>query len=401
GGPRSHSPLLPLVPPRLAGNVSTTFAHSPILSPKAGAAVSRFLRLALVAAVGVGVACLPACNRGGSTKPKIAIVTNCTDPFWDLCEAGAKKAAQDFDVELQFRQPERGTAEVQKPIIDTWVNQGVSGIAVSVIDPKGQTEDLKLVAKKVPLVTMDNDALDSGRRCYIGVDNKEAGRAVGRLIKKVLPNGGTIALFIGSTTSANGQARPAGVLEELATPEANGTPAKHPTRPEISGKYYGKYFLVDGESKTDDFNKERAVTNARDMLNRVDGIPDVCFVGLYAYNPPAILEALRARSAVGKVKIVAFDEDLVTLKAVAAGEIEGTVVQDPYNYGYKSVEVLAAIARGDDSKADEVNAAKSMPYQVITREGGPDQTIDGLPIKFPKAADYEQRVRDQFKSVGK
>jgi ribose transport system substrate-binding protein len=359
--------------------------------------------VSLVAVVALGLACLPACNRGGSGKPKIAIVTNCTDPFWDLCEAGARKAAADFDVELQFRQPERGSAEVQKPIIDAWVSQGISGIAVSVIDPKGQTEDLKLVAQKVPLVTMDNDAPESGRRCYIGVDNKEAGRAVGRLIKKILPpeTGGTIALFIGSTTSANGQARPAGVLEELATPEANGTPGKHPTRPELTGKFYGKYFLVDGESKTDDFNKERAVTNARDMLNRVDGIPDVCFVGLYAYNPPAILEALRARSAVGKVKIVAFDEDLVTLKAVAAGEIDGTVVQDPYNYGYKSVEVLAAIARGDDSKATAVNASKSMPYQVITRDGGPDQTINGLAIQHPKAAEYEQRIRDQFKSVGK
>src|SRR5262249_46752029 len=153
-----------------------------------------------------------------------------------------------------------------------------------------------------------------------------------------------------------------------------------------------KYFLVDGEVKTDDFNKERAVTNARTMYDRVGGIPDVCFVGLYAYNPPAILEALRGPSAVGKVKIVAFDEQLVTLKAIADGEIEGTVVQDPYNYGYKSVEVLAAIARGDDSKAAAVSAAKSMPYQVITKEGGPDQTINGLAIKFPKAAEYEQRI---------
>jgi len=74
---------------------------------------------------------------------------------------------------------------------------------------------------------------------------------------------------------------------------------------------------------------------------------------------------------VGKVKVVGFDEDLVTLQAVADGQIEGTVVQDPYNYGYKSVEVLAAIARGDESKAQGVEKAKSQPYQVITKDGGP------------------------------
>src|SRR5881397_1832315 len=191
------------------------------------------MRVVPVLAVAAGLAVIPACGNRSSGKPRIAIVTNCTDPFWDLCEAGAKKAAQDFDVELLFRQPERMASEVQKPIIDAWVNQGVSGMAVSVIDPRGQTEDLKLIAPNVPLITMDNDAPESGRLCYVGVDNKEAGRSVGRLVKKVLPSGGTFALLIGSTTSANGQARPAGVLEELATPDANGTPGKHPQRPEI------------------------------------------------------------------------------------------------------------------------------------------------------------------------
>jgi ribose transport system substrate-binding protein len=154
---------------------------------------------------------------------------------------------------------------------------------------------------------------------------------------------------------------------------------------------------VDGEAKTDGGPGERAVTNARDILNRLDGVPDQCMIGLYAYNPPAILEAARAKSLVGKVKIVGFDENLETLKSIAAGEIEGTVVQDPYNYGYKSVEILAAEARGDTSK----RVKGSQPYQVITKGGGPDQDINGLHIKFPKAADYEQTVRNQYKSVGK
>ncbi len=356
------------------------------------------LRLLFLSVAAIVCASLPACSRGGGTgQPKIAIVTNCTDPFWDLCEAGAKKAATEHNVELLFRQPEKGTTEVQKPIIDAWVSQGVSGIGVSVIAPDAQTESLKLVSKDVPLVTMDNDAPDSGRLCYVGVDNREAGRAVGRLVKKALPNGGTIALFIGSTQSANGPARPAGVLEELATPEANGTPGTHPQQPSIPGKWYGKYFLVDGESKTDDFSKERAVTNVRDMINRLDGLSDICFVGLYAYNPPAILEAVRARSKVGQIKIVGFDENIVTLQSIADGAIEGTVVQDPYNYGYQTVTALAAVARGDNSKL----VKGSLPYKVITRDGQPDPAVATAPNEFRPAAEYEQTVRNQFQSVGK
>ena len=43
-----------------------------------------------------------------------------------------------------------------------------------------------------------------------------------------------------------------------------------------------------------------------------------------------------------QIKIVGFDEDFATLAGIAAGEIEATVVQDPFAYGYKSVEALAA-----------------------------------------------------------
>jgi ribose transport system substrate-binding protein len=352
-------------------------------------------------AVGLAVGCTKTSTSdtkaGG--KPTVAVVTNTTDPFWDLCEAGAKKAAADFDVTVEFRQPESLNAAIQTPILEQFVKKGVQGLAVSVIDPKGQAEDLTRYAKKLPLVTMDNDApASTGRKCYIGVDNRLAGKAAGRLVKQALPDGGSVALFIGNSTSANAIGRIGGVLDELAgTDNAQGEPATHPTIPGISGKRYGKYFLVDGEAKTDGGPGDRAVSNARDMLGRLAADPALCLVGLYAYNPPAILEAVKAKSLVGKVKVVGFDEQRETLAAVAAGEIVGTVVQDPYNYGYKSVEVLAALARGDESKL----VTGSMPYQVVTKDGGPDQQVDGLTVKFPKGADYLETIKAQLASVGK
>lgn len=364
-----------------------------------------WVRTAAVLTAAAGLVTLSACGSGGSGggagkggKPRIAVVTNTTDPFWDLCEAGAKKAAQDLNVDLLFRQPEKLDASIQTPIIESFIKQGVDGIAISVIDPKGQAEDLTRWAKKLPLVTMDNDADPAtGRRCYIGVDNKLAGRAAGRLVRQAIPNGGTIGLFIGNNSSANAIGRISGVLEELATPDANGKPGTHPQKPSVSGKWYGKYFLVDGEAKTDGGPGPVALSNAQAMLGRLEGVNDICLIGLYAYNPPAILEAVKSKSLTGKVKIVGFDEQLPTLEAVAAGEIVGTVVQDPYNYGYKSVEVLAALAKKDDSKL----VKGSMPYQVVTKDGGPDQTVDGLSIKNPKGADYAATVKAQFASVGK
>ncbi|QJX00653.1 substrate-binding domain-containing protein [Frigoriglobus tundricola] len=363
--------------------------------------MSSILRVSVLVGLAAVLACVPACGKKDTGKIKIGVVTNCTDPFWDLCEAGAKKAAQEFDVEVLFRQPEGLDVAKQMPIVEAFVQQGVKGIAISVINPKGQKKDLTRIAAEVPLITMDNDAdADTGRLCYIGVDNKEAGRAVGRLVKKSLPpeKGGTIAMFIGSDVSANGTARTQGVLDELATPDANGTAATRKINgKDVPGKMYGKYFLVDGEAKTDGGPEKNPQQYPHAMLGRLENVPDVCLIGLYAYNPPAILSAVKSKELVGKVKIVGFDENPVTLRAVAAGEVEGTVVQDPYNYGYKSVEVLAAVARGDKSKMP----SGSLSYQVVTKDGGPDETINGLHIKFPRAADYENVVKAQFASIGK
>src|SRR5262249_35724546 len=149
-------------------------------------------------------------NRG-SKKVKVAVVTNGTAEFWSICEAGAQKAGQELDVEVIFRQPEKNEVPVQMEIVEGVLQQGISGLAVSVINPQEQTPELRRIAKQTNFVAVDNDAPESGRLCYIGIDNYEAGKAVGRLIKQAMPEGGTVAMFIGRTDSANAQARIGGV----------------------------------------------------------------------------------------------------------------------------------------------------------------------------------------------
>lgn len=362
----------------------------------------RFLRVSVVVALAAVLACVPACSSKKPGRITIGVVTNCTADFWSICEAGANKAAKEYDVDLQFRQVQKAfDASEQMPIVEAWVKQGVNGIAVSVIDPKGQTDDLTRIAKKVPLITMDNDADQTGRLCYIGIDNYEGGKAVGRLVKKVLPNGGTVAVFIGSTKSANGSARTQGVLDELADQKnAPGESATHPLKPDLKVKKFGKYYLVDGEAK-EDGGPGNAAATASGVLGRVQGLPDLCMVGLYAYNPPAILEVAKSKSMVGKIKIIGFDEDWETLKAIGTGEIEATVVQDPFMYGYMSVAALAAKAKGDDSKL----VKEPIPYRIVTKDGGPDQTVDTpagkLTVKNLKVAEFEAKLREDIASVKK
>ncbi|HYJ85281.1 MAG TPA: substrate-binding domain-containing protein [Pyrinomonadaceae bacterium] len=72
-------------------------------------------------------------------------------------------------------------------------------------------------------------------------------------------------------------------------------------------------------------------------------------VGLWSYNGPAILQALRPEGKVDQIKIVCFDDERATLAAVKQGAIFGTVAQQPFEYVYQSVQTAAKILRGDRS----------------------------------------------------
>lgn len=127
-----------------------------------------------------------AVGGGGDSndKPKVAYVTNGVASFWVIAEAGVKKGAEEFDCNAEVLMPAEGMAQ-QKTMIEDLITKGASGIAVSPIDPVNQTEMLNKAAKHLNLITHDSDAPDSKRLCYIGVDNYDAGRQCGELVKEI------------------------------------------------------------------------------------------------------------------------------------------------------------------------------------------------------------------------
>ncbi|MBT6463623.1 MAG: substrate-binding domain-containing protein, partial [Opitutae bacterium] len=64
---------------------------------------------------------------------------------------------------------------------------------------------------------------------------------------------------------------------------------------------------------------------------------------------PACYQALKQAGKLGKIKLVGFDENDVTLQGIKEGFVTGTIVQNPYQYGYQSVKVLKDIIEGKDN----------------------------------------------------
>jgi len=264
------------------------------------------------------------CTRERSSTKRLAFITNNAADFWTIARKGTEKAdAELADVTVEFRLGD-GTAAAQKRIVDDLLATGVAGLAISPVDPANQTAMLNDAARQALVFTHDSDAPDSRRECYVGTDNVAAGRQAGDLIKEALPQGGTIAIFVGKLDARNAQERLQGIKESIAG---------------------SKVTIVD--VRTDDTDQVRAKANVSEMLV---SHPDVAaLVGLWSYNGPAILNAVRDAGKIGQVRIVAFDEDDETLTGVKAGAIVGTVVQQPYEFGYQSITLLATVLKGNRS----------------------------------------------------
>jgi ribose transport system substrate-binding protein len=292
--------------------------------------------LLVLAAIG----CLGLAKLKPGQKPTIAYVTNGIASFWVIAEQGVKAGGEKYGANAKAYMPAEGIAD-QKRIIEDLLTRGVDGIAISPIDPANQGDLINQACDATKVITHDSDAPGTKRLCYIGMDNYTAGRMCGKLVKEAMPAGGSVMIFIGRLEQDNARRRRQGVIDELLDRDPD------PTRYDAPGeKLKGNKYAIVG-TLTDQFDMAKGKANAEDAIARY---PDLgCMVGLFAYNPPLCLEALKQSGKAGQIKLVAFDEADETLAAIKDGACYGTVVQNPYMYGMESVRVLTALAKGDNS----------------------------------------------------
>ncbi len=275
-------------------------------------------------------------------KKTLAFVVNGASDFWKAAEAGVKKAQTELpNYTLVFKYPEQSSAAIQTRMMDDLVAAGVAGIMVSAVDPKTMGDALNRVGGQVALFTTDSDAPNSKRIAYIGSSNVDAGKQAGQLMVKALPNGGKCMGFVGLPGADNARERIDGVKETI-----KGT----------------KIELVD--VRADDIDQTRAKRNVEDTIT---AHPEInCMVGFYSYNTPRIYEALKEAGKIGKVTIIGFDEDPITLGGVKEGTIVGTVVQQPYEWGYQGMKDMAKFLEGDKSFVP-ANKLIIIPTKIIEK----------------------------------
>jgi ribose transport system substrate-binding protein len=321
-------------------------------------------RIILASAISTAMCLIGCAGRKDSNpipkteRPSFAFITNGVADFWEHARAGVIAAGKELGVDVSVITPSSITDQTRK--LEDLLTRGTDGIAISPINPENQTEAINRAAAQTNLITHDSDAPQSNRLVYIGMDNYQAGLMCGQTLREAMPDGGKVMIFVGRLDQDNARRRRQGFIDSFLgrkpDPSRNDPPGTSLTSDD------GKYTILG--TMTDQFDRAKAKANVEDAITRH---PDLAgMVGLFEYNPPAMLEALERIGKLGKIKVVAFDENALTLQGIRDGTVVATIVQNPYQYGYQSIVVLNQLHRGNQSIIPD-NLFIDIPARVINQ----------------------------------
>jgi ribose transport system substrate-binding protein len=281
-------------------------------------------------------------------KKHLYFVANGAVDFWKLAEAGMRKAQSELpNYTLEMKYPEQSSAAVQNRLLDDLVANGAAGIIISSVDPKTQTEELNKVAGQTLLATTDGDAPDTKRAFYLGSSNFDAGKQAAQILTKAMPNGGKCVAFAGLPGADLAVQRMKGMKEGLKNTK-----------------------ITIDSVRSDEMDQARAQSNAADILTARKDVN--CMIGIFAYNTPQIKLALQQSGRAGQVTVVGFDNDQGTLNGIKQGVVAGTVVQQPYQWGYLGMKYMARYVEGDRSFIPKDHMI-IVPTQIIDKSN-----VDGF-----------------------
>ena len=291
---------------------------------------SRFLAVAVSAALAVTAACGGSTNTTDSGAPKarrIAVIPKgTTHEFWKSIHAGAVKAGRASGAEIIWKGPVReDDRDEQIKVVETFLGQGVDGIVLAPLDNRALVPVLNdAKARNIPVVIIDSPVEWNDYVSFVATDNEKAGALAADKLGEVLGGKGRVVMMRYQEGSASTMERESGFLAGIA--------ARFPGIKVVSSNQYGGA------------TTESAFATAEKLLSTYKDVE-----GFYCPNESTtfgMLRALEGAGLAGKVKFVGFDVTTKLLEAVKAGSIDGLVVQNPLHMGEAGVQALVAKLNG-------------------------------------------------------
>ena len=332
----------------------------------------RWPHLVLVAIVCLG---LTGCGDADDVLRIVVIPKGLTHEFWQSIHRGAERAAEDLTrqgmpTRIIWDGPLRERDSLaQIRIVDRRVSTGVDGV---VLAPQHSETMLgpvqRAVNHGVPVVIIDSGLANPELYIkYVATDNYHGGWLAGERLLKVLADEGKkeprLVLFRYAIGSESTEQREKGFEDYV-----NEYIAKNKLDP-------AKVWL--SRDKYAGATKDSAMKEAGPLINRLRDEID----GIFAVNESSasgMLETLRSQGLNKKIHLMGFDTSDPLLQAIADGDIDGVIAQDPYRMGYTGVWTVVHRLRGYDVNPPGSQKSLSTGEYVITKENLNDKATREL-----------------------
>lgn len=242
--------------------------------------------------------------------------------YWRLVEKGANKAAEEHGVLLEYAGPKQANIDEHLKTIEMSMASKVDGIITQGLSDEQFTPLINRVVEKLPVITIDTDAANSKRMAYIGTDNYYSGFLAGKTLIEDTNGQANVAIITGNFYANHQQQRVQGFRDAVESEE-------------------GISIITVEESE---ISRVRAAEKAYQILS---DYPEVnAFYGTSALDAIGIAQVVDKLREPNQVYIIGFDSLPETLKYIKNGTIKATVVQEPFEMGYRSVIMMIDLIKG-------------------------------------------------------
>ncbi|QAY68625.1 substrate-binding domain-containing protein [Paenibacillus protaetiae] len=269
-------------------------------------------------------------------KHVILISQEQNTPYWVSLKQGAAEAAREVGIGIEYWAPYRINPEEQQNLLAKAITAKPDAIMLQGIKSDdydrliGQAEQ-----SGIAVVAVDSDSPNSSRLAYVGIDNLEAGKKLGKLVTRSGQAPQRIGVMIGTYKVDNQQLRLTGFRSVI----------------EATKGYSIAAIAVSNISR---------IEAARQTAEMMAAHPDIqTIVGLTGLDAVGIAEGLQV-AARTDVRVFGFDDLGATREAIANGTIVSTVVQQPEEIGGEAVRLLSRYFNGE-----KVPAVVNTPTTVL------------------------------------
>jgi ribose transport system substrate-binding protein len=294
------------------------------------------------------------CNREApqtTDRRTVALVLKTLNhPFFVDMRRGAQEAADRLGVQLQVQAAEREIdVEKQMQIVENVIQTGIGVLAIT---PSGSREIVSALVKardaKVPIIVVDTRvdekaAAAAGVRTqtFVGSDNYEGGRLAGEYVVKATGGKARIGILEGIPGHETGDSRLRGFRNAVAGVPGISIAASQPANWE----------------RDQGFNVFQNMLQAHPDIDTVFAASDLMALGA--------IEAIAAAGRTGKIRVVGFDALDDAKKAIAAGTMEASVAQFPYEMGKVAIESAVKVMNGEPLPPDIMVRLEMVTKQTL------------------------------------